>query len=120
MASLQNPFPIILHTGPAWSLPSGPQVRHVLKEARPVCTHAVSSVWYELGEKIFKFFDSIKLKWTTIDPVRFAEAGKEPGSLFLWVGVLPGTLSPDNTKGPRALQRDSFGVWDHRRRDCIL
>jgi hypothetical protein len=32
------------------------------------------------------------------DPVRFAEAEKEPGPLFLWVGVMPGTLSPDDAK----------------------
>jgi len=72
---------------------------HVPKEARLVCTHAISSVRHELGEKIYKFLDSIGLKWTSIDPVRFAEAEKEPGPLFLWVGVLPGTLSPDHVKG---------------------
>ncbi|KIJ40723.1 hypothetical protein M422DRAFT_780648 [Sphaerobolus stellatus SS14] len=70
------------------------------KEASPVCIHAISTVWHELGEKIYKYFDSIKLKRTSIDPVRFAEAGKEPGPLFLWMGVLPGTLSPDHAKDP--------------------
>lgn len=40
----------------------------------------------------------VGLKWTSIDPVRFAKVGEEPGPLFLWVGVLPGTLSPDNAK----------------------
>ncbi|EIW74633.1 hypothetical protein CONPUDRAFT_140422 [Coniophora puteana RWD-64-598 SS2] len=92
----------IYHTGPAWPLPTGPQAQRVPKEARPVCIHAISSVWHELGEKIYKFFDSIELKWTSIDPVRFAEAEKEPGPLFLWVGVLPGTLSSDDAKGPGA------------------
>ncbi|KIJ12044.1 hypothetical protein PAXINDRAFT_163961 [Paxillus involutus ATCC 200175] len=149
-----NPLSIY-HTGPAWPLPSGPQAQRVPKEARPVCIHAISNVWYELGEKIYTFFDSIDLKWTSIDPVRFAEAEKEPGPLFLWearpvcihaisnvwyelgekiytffdsidlkwtsidpvrfaeaekepgplflwVGVLPGTLSPDDAKGPAA------------------
>ncbi|KAL4066441.1 hypothetical protein V8B97DRAFT_2009811 [Scleroderma yunnanense] len=36
--------------------------------------------------------------WTSIDPVRFAEVGKEPGSLFLWVGMMPKTLSRDDAK----------------------
>ncbi|KAI1788921.1 hypothetical protein LXA43DRAFT_974534 [Ganoderma leucocontextum] len=94
-----NPLSIY-HTGPAWPLPSGPQAQRVPKEARPVCTHAISSVWHELGEKIYKFVDSIDLKWTSIDPGRFAEGEMEPGPLFLWVGVLPGTLSPDHAKGP--------------------
>ncbi|KAI1781865.1 hypothetical protein LXA43DRAFT_977865 [Ganoderma leucocontextum] len=73
----------------------GPQAQRVPKEARPVCTDGISSVWHELGEKIYKFFDSIDLKWTSIDPVRFAEGKMEPGPLFLWVGVLP-----DHAKGP--------------------
>jgi hypothetical protein len=92
-----NPLSVY-HTGPAWPLPSGPQAQRVPKEARPVCTHAISSVWHELGEKIYRFFDSIELKWTSIDPVRFAEAGKEPGPLFLWVGVLPSTLTRNRAK----------------------
>lgn len=96
-----NPLSIY-HTGPARPLPSGPQAQRVPKEARPLCTHAISRVWHELGEKIYKFFDSIGLKWTSIDPVRFAEADKEPGPLFLWVGVLPGTLSPAQAEGPAA------------------
>ncbi|KAF8464984.1 hypothetical protein DFH94DRAFT_796235 [Russula ochroleuca] len=35
---------------------------------------------------------------TGIDPVRFAEAGGEPGPLFLWVGVIPRTLSRDDAE----------------------
>jgi hypothetical protein len=37
----------------------------------------------------------LSIKWTSIDPVCFclAKAGKEVGPLFLWVGVMPGTLS---------------------------
>ncbi|KDQ61043.1 hypothetical protein JAAARDRAFT_709558 [Jaapia argillacea MUCL 33604] len=96
-----NPLSIY-HTGPSWPLPSGPQAQRIPKEARPVCIHAISSVWHELGEKTYKFFDSIGLKWTSIDPVRFAEGEQEPGPLFLWVGVLPGTLSPDQANGPAA------------------
>lgn len=87
----------IYHTGPAWRLP---EVFPIRKEPRPVCIHEISPVWPELGEKIYKYFDSIQLKWTSIDPVRFAEVEEKPGPLFLWVGVLPGTLSPDQAKEP--------------------
>ncbi|KAH7882038.1 hypothetical protein F5I97DRAFT_1931762 [Phlebopus sp. FC_14] len=105
----------IYHTGPAWPLPSGPQAQRVPMEARPVCNHAISSVWHELGEKIYKYFDTIQLKWTSIDPVLFAEAGKEPGPVFLWVGVLPGTLSPDNAKAPAERCKEilsEYGITD--------
>ncbi|KAH9948859.1 hypothetical protein B0H21DRAFT_882225 [Amylocystis lapponica] len=93
----------------------GHQSQRVPKEARPVCIHAISSVWHELGEKIYKFFDSINLKWTSIDPVRFAEAEKEPGPLFLWVGVLPGTLSADHAKHPAVRCKElllEYGITD--------
>ena len=65
------------------------------KEARPVLNHEITPMWCKLGQQIYTFFDSIHLLWMSIDPVRF---GKEPGPLFLWVGVLPGTLSPNDAK----------------------
>ncbi|KAG9080556.1 hypothetical protein FRC06_006441 [Ceratobasidium sp. 370] len=92
-----NPLSIY-HTGLAWPLPTGPQAQHIPKEARPVCTHAIVPVWHQLGERIYKYLDSHELKWTTIDPVCFAKAGEEPGPLFLWVGIMPGTLSQDDAE----------------------
>ncbi|KAG8983867.1 hypothetical protein FRB90_005683 [Tulasnella sp. 427] len=106
-----NPLSIY-HTSPSWPLP---EAQRVPKEARPVCTHAISSVWHELGEKIYKFFGSIELKWTSIDPVRFAEVEQEPGHLFLWVGVLPGTLSAGRAKRPAARCKEllsEYGITD--------
>ncbi|KAH7890239.1 hypothetical protein F5I97DRAFT_1933636 [Phlebopus sp. FC_14] len=84
-----NPISIY-RTGPVWPQPAGPQAQRVPREARPVCVHPIASVWYELGREIYEYFDSIELRWTSINPVRFAEAGKEPGPLYLWVGVMPG------------------------------
>ena len=55
-------------------------------------------VWHALGRQVYEYFDSIAVKWTSIDPVRFAEVGKEAGPLFLWVGVMPGTLSRDDAR----------------------
>ncbi|KAH7887130.1 hypothetical protein F5I97DRAFT_1936641 [Phlebopus sp. FC_14] len=61
-----------------WPVPKGPEAQCVPQEARPVCKHPV--------------------KWSTIDPVRFAEEGKEAGPLHLWVGVIPGPLSFEAAK----------------------
>jgi hypothetical protein len=83
----------IFHTGPAWKLPTGPQAQRIPKEARPVCDHAIAPIWHKLGKQIYQHFDSIDLMWTSIDPVCFAEVGGLPGPLFLWVGVMPKTLS---------------------------
>lgn len=87
------------YTGPAW-----PPAQNIL----PVFNHKISHVWYEPGEKIYRYFDSIQLKWTSIDPVQFAEAGKEGGPLFLWVGVLLGILTPDHAKEPATRCKEIF------------
>ncbi|KAI0040893.1 hypothetical protein FA95DRAFT_1576687 [Auriscalpium vulgare] len=52
-----NPLSIY-HTGLAWPLPTGPEASRVPKEARPVRIHAIVAVWYQLGERIYKYFDS--------------------------------------------------------------
>ncbi|KAI6117954.1 hypothetical protein F5141DRAFT_591568 [Pisolithus sp. B1] len=88
----------IYHTGDPWPRPTGPEAQRVPKEARPICKYPIVDVWHELGRQIYKYFDSIGIKWTSIDPVRFAELGKEAGPLFLWVGVMPGTLSRDDAE----------------------
>lgn len=62
-------------------MPTGPQAQRAPKEARPVCSHAIAPVWDQLGKKIYEHFDSIGLKWTSIDPVRFAEV-EDSGSLI--------------------------------------
>lgn len=83
----------IYHTGDPWPKPTGAEAQRVPKEARPICIHPIAPVWRKLGQEIYEYFDSVGLKWTSIDPVRFAEVGKEAGPLFLWVGVMPRTLS---------------------------
>jgi hypothetical protein len=54
----------IYHTGPAWSLLVAahrpPSAAHA--EGGSTGHHAIAPVWHELGEKIYEFFDSTKLK----------------------------------------------------------
>jgi hypothetical protein len=91
----------IYHTGDLWPKPfevardhwPRPFAQRVPKEARPIYIHPLAPVWRELGRQIYQYFDSVDLKWTSIDPVCFAEVGEETGPLFLWVGVMPRTLS---------------------------
>ena len=87
-----NPISIY-HTGVPWPEPTGPEAYRVRKEARPICTHPIATVWRKLGRQVCEYFDSVDLRWTSIDPVRFAKVGGEAGPLFLWVGVMPRTLS---------------------------
>ena len=87
-----NPISIY-HTGDPWPRPTGPEAQRVPKEARPICNHPIARVWRKLGQQVYEYLDSVGLRWTSIDPVRFAEVGKEAGPLFLWVGVMPRTLT---------------------------
>ncbi len=84
----------IFKTGDEWPFPVGPAQQRQPREARPICNHPIRDVWPALGKQVFEFLDSLNVKWTTIDPVRFAlEVGGEAGSLHLWIGVEPETLS---------------------------
>ena len=98
-----NPISIY-HTGPAWPKSTSPEAQwwRMPIEARPICVHPIAHVWPKLGREIYQYFDSIKLKWTSIDPVRFAEPNQEPGPLFLWVGVIPSSLSYNDAKAAAA------------------
>lgn len=79
----------VYRTGDAWPLPKGIHPRRVLREARPICNHPIRDVWPTLGEQVYKFLDSLEVKWSTINPVHFAEAGGKASPLYLWVGVEP-------------------------------
>lgn len=66
-----------------------------------MCDHPIADVWRELGRQVYEYFDSVNVKWTSIDPVRFAEVaevGTGVSPLFLWVGVMPKTLSRRDAK----------------------
>jgi hypothetical protein len=82
----------VYHTGDPWERPTGP------REARPIGKHQISRVWRKLGQKVYEYFDSVGILWTTIDPIRFAEVGKPAGPPFLWVGVKPASLSREDAE----------------------
>ncbi|KAF5387096.1 hypothetical protein D9615_001610 [Tricholomella constricta] len=87
-----NPL-CVFKTGNAWFEPTGPEAWRIPREARPVCDHPLQDRWLEIGQLICDHLDSRDVQWSSIDPVRFAEAGKkEVSELYLWIGVIPGTL----------------------------
>ena len=55
-------------------------------------------MWSTLHIEVYEFLDSIEVNWSTIDPVRFAEEGKDPGPVYLWIGVEPQSLSLEDAK----------------------
>ncbi|WVO14612.1 hypothetical protein L204_102249 [Cryptococcus depauperatus] len=54
----------------------------------------MQAVWSELGERVCALHDGHKVRWTSIDVVAFAEAGKRTFSLpLIWIGIEPGSLA---------------------------
>ena len=92
------PNPIFYRTGDPWPVPKGPQAQRMPREVRQIFGHPIGDVWRTLGQQLYEFLDSLEVKWSTIDPVRFAEQGGEIGPLYLWVGVDPGSLSIELAK----------------------
>ncbi|KAI6143785.1 hypothetical protein BKA82DRAFT_1005565 [Pisolithus tinctorius] len=89
----------IIKTGVPWFVRPPPEAWRILREARPVCDHPMQDRWLEIGQFIYEHLDSCGVKWTSIDPVRFAEAETEDVSgLYVWIGVMPGTLAFEAAK----------------------
>ncbi|KAJ4501282.1 hypothetical protein C8R41DRAFT_892481 [Lentinula lateritia] len=83
----------VYKSGSAWPVRTGPEAQRIIREARGVHGHPIQPVWLELGQRVYKLLDEMGVRWTSIDPLAFAEAGKKSFSpLLLWIGVVPGSL----------------------------
>lgn len=83
----------VYKSGSAWPVRTGPESQRIIREARGVHGHPMQPVWLELGERLYKLLDEMGVRWTSIDPLAFAEAGKKSFSpLLLWIGVVPKSL----------------------------
>lgn len=90
----------VYKNGDAWPVRTGPAAWRIIREARGVHGHPMQAVWHDLGKRVYTLLDDMKVRWTSIDPVAFAEAGKKTFSpLLIWIGVEPASLAyePANT-----------------------
>ena len=75
---LPSGAPCIYKSGPAWPERKGPQAQRYIREVRPVYYgHPIAHSWFKIGTDIYKSLDSRGVKWTSIDPVTFANAGEK-------------------------------------------
>jgi len=95
---LPSGAPCIYKSGPAWPERKGPQAQRYIREVRPVYGHPIADSWFKIGTDIYKSLDSRGVKWTSIDPVTFANAGEKTPfcRLLMWIGVKHKTLSFDD------------------------
>jgi hypothetical protein len=85
---------LVARTGPPWKKPTGPEA---YKELRPVGKHILQDVWSDnLASKVLALLDSMKVKWTSLDVVRFLNTANSYSTVVLWIGVLPASLSGDD------------------------
>jgi hypothetical protein len=91
--------PCIYKSGPAWPEREGLAAQWpYIREARPVYGHPIAGSWIKIGAEIYKSLDSRSVKWTSIDPVAFANAGEKTPfcPLLMWIGVKHETLDFDD------------------------
>ncbi|KAG8893234.1 hypothetical protein FRB99_002117, partial [Tulasnella sp. 403] len=95
---LPSGAPCIYKSGPAWPERKGPQAQRYAREARPIYGHPIADSWLKIGADIYKLLDSRNVKWTSIDPVAFANAGEKTPfcPLLMWIGVRHETLLFDD------------------------
>ncbi|KAG0128864.1 hypothetical protein HOY82DRAFT_621389 [Tuber indicum] len=87
--------PCIYKSGPAWPELEGPQAQRYIRETRPVYGHPIANDWLKIGTDIYQALDALGVKWTSIDPVAFADAGEKTPfcPLLVWIGVKHETLA---------------------------
>lgn len=87
----------VYKSGPSWPVRRGPEAQGIIREARPVYGHATGSKWLPTGELIYQSLDSMKVKWTSIDPLAYANEGEvKPFCPFIVsIGVEPQSLLYD-------------------------
>ncbi|KAH0551399.1 hypothetical protein GP486_007386 [Trichoglossum hirsutum] len=89
--------PCVFKSGPDWHVPEGPEAQRNIREARPVYRHAIGSTWLSIGKRIYQGLDSAGVRWTSINPLAYADVGKAVPfcSFILSIGVEPYSLSYD-------------------------
>ncbi|KAF8988531.1 hypothetical protein BDQ17DRAFT_1334507 [Cyathus striatus] len=89
----------VYRLGAPFRRPTGFEAYRVPKTIRPVFDDKFATIWEDMGKLIYKYLNSVAVKWTTIDVVRFAEPinyrkfEETVGPIVLWIGVIPRTLT---------------------------
>ena len=82
--------PCVYKTGPAWYQ----RAQGIVREARPIYRHPIACIWLSVLTRITDALDSLKVQWTCINPLSYANAGE--ANLFcpfvISIGVKPESL----------------------------
>ena len=106
--------PCIYKSGPRWAIDNtGAQPRKFTREARPVYDHPIQPVWLEIGTKISFALDSMAVKWTSIGPRAYANAGESKliCPFVLRIGVVPHSLPYEDALAATTIVEDIFAEF---------
>lgn len=83
---------------PASTSRAPPGLSARVREARPIYGHPIAGSCLKVGTDIYKLLDSRRVRWTSIDPVAFSNAGEKTPfcPLLVWIGVRHETLLSDD------------------------
>ena len=100
--------PCVFKSGPDWHVRKGPEAQPIEREARPVYRHAIGYTWLSIGKCIYNILDSIGVKWTSINPLAYADAGEAKAfcSLIISIGVKPYSLDYDAAVAATAVVKE--------------
>ena len=88
----------VYKSGPSWPIRNGPESQGIVREVRPIYSHAIGSTWLSTGNLIYDFLDTKGILWTSIDPLAYANEGEsKPFCPFIVsIGVKPDSLLYDD------------------------
>lgn len=79
-----------------WMKPTGAEAYLDPKELTPLGTHHLSAVWEEIvGPAMDLYLQEAGVECTTMNPLRIGIAGNSSPPAVIFVGVNPGSLSPE-------------------------
>ena len=80
-----------------WVEPTGLESCHIPKESSPIGWHPLREIWETtVGPAIIGYLHSKRVNWTSLDPVRMGYTGKSSPPIFVWMGIVPGSLSAED------------------------
>ncbi|PIL33932.1 hypothetical protein GSI_03639 [Ganoderma sinense ZZ0214-1] len=80
-----------------WVEPTGMEAYNTPKESSPFnASHPLRAIWEStVGPTMVAYLDAKGVKWTSLDPLRMGKIGDTSPPHIVWLGVVPGSLSPE-------------------------
>ncbi|KAK6343608.1 hypothetical protein TWF730_011199 [Orbilia blumenaviensis] len=86
--------PCVFKSGPGWLVNEGSY--RILREARQISStkYPLGSTWLSIGQSIYQRLDEMGIKWTSINPLAYANQGEAKPfcSFLLYITVTPDSL----------------------------